>query len=545
MEANRETTPQIGVDPATLIVLLGKVVSFADLYGPDHKMSRSAIGAAYGEFSKVLAGEKNSIVINVADNALLVDGSTVESKNPLVARFAERLKGLNIYGFSLKEGMAEDEFSRLVGLLCVRESVPGVKPFTEAISDGTFQHVAPSRTVLREVEEDEEVVKKMTPAEEEEASVAYSDDDVREIVAFLRGDIGVGDRGALQDPDAVADNVQKLSELIMQSVAVRQRQGSLDAGESMADLVVGCLRRTYEGLSNGQAARTKTGRKRIDRAMVVLEKEVLERLRTFAGDAVDGVTEQVAKEVQAIRDEINMDNLISDYLRRRKAVEDSQKKLVKLMQSKDPEWIAEVGLQESLLEGGLDVSDWRQLALASGAGTGTGGAAGGGAATQAGQAGVNMLALVLNELTELMEKTSPDRRSESEQQQVDQALNTIGREVNATIERTEQKIDELAAGMDPGELGPPSVPSTARPRSQHDWALVAEIVQEICQPLTVINCTIDMLGNDRFGEVPEAGRQPLNMVQECTARMHDLAERLVEVCGVPVSLVPEPLAEND
>jgi hypothetical protein len=72
--------------------------------------------------------------------------------------------------------------------------------------------------------------------------------------------------------------------------------------------------------------------------------------------------------------------------------------------------------------------------------------------------------------------------------------------------------------------------------------MVTEIVQELCQPLTVINCTIEMLNGDTFGKIPEAGRQPLSIAGDCASRMKKLADRLVEVCGVPDALDPDVTA---
>lgn len=537
-ETPKEQPSAAGSDMTALVVLLGKIVSLVDLYGPGHNMACSAITDGFKALMNLLA-ERESIGINLLDKDLLVDSHLVEQKNPLITKLAERLRTLDIHGFSIKRGMAEDEFNRLIGLLAARGPASGEGDFAHSLAGDGFEHVSASRSVLRKVEEDEEVVKREEA--EESGPAEYGEQEVKQIIAFLKGQAAASEQDALKDPDLVASNVEKLSELIMESVAIRQSAGNLGEGESMGDLLVGCLRRTFEGLSSGKSVRTQKGRKKIAKALVMLEKSILDRLRDFAGDASATAEDEITAAVEEMRDEVNVEGLAGDYLRRRKAAEATERKLLGLMKAKDPQWIEDVGLQETLIEGGLGSSGWQQLATQSGMAAGSGGAA----QSAVGGDTVSMLALVLNELTSLMDEREAADSGEATDRRVRDVLEKVNSEVDAVVRRAGSRIDtlaeEVAASADDDE-GDAEARAAGKKKT---LAAVSEIVQELCQPLTVINCTIEMLNGDNFGQIPEAGKQPLSIAGECASRMRHLADRLVEVCGVPDTLAPVPIDELD
>jgi hypothetical protein len=119
-----------------------------------------------------------------------------------------------------------------------------------------------------------------------------------------------------------------------------------------------------------------------------------------------------------------------------------------------------------------------------------------------------------------------------------QALEQVRQQVVDVVSQTEAKIDALARHVSEPADGHEGAPGSDGAR-RTPWDMVPEIVQELCQPLTVLNCTIEMLQDERFGVVNVAARQALELASDCTRRMKDLADRLVFVCGVPGSLEPD------
>ena len=521
--------PDVTVDVAPLIVALGKILSACDLYGIEHGISRAAIGEGFALLNALLESCKR-ISFTVADNQLIVNTRSVELKNPLMIRFSERLRTLEIYGFTLNHGMLADEFGRFIALLAARDTKPGTDRFAEALEDGGISHVAASKAVVREIQEDELVVKK---DDEDASGSGFDAESVQQIVAFLKGDVDAGADNPLGDLDSAAADTDKLAELIMSSVAVRQRAAGLEDGESLSDLLVGCLRRTFEGMSSRRESRTQKGRKKITQTLVVLEKNILDKLHEVAGDLSPGVEEQFSAGAAVLRDEISVEGIVAEYMKRHQAVAQSEDKIAKLVKSRDMAWAEDVGLKEKMIDCGMGLAGWQKIAAKSGIDTAIAGG-------EAGSEITSMLALVLGELSELM-GNSMAGGGEKVEDRICDALARVGGEVEDAVARTHAKIDALASDVQGATADESDAAVQDRPARENRWALVAEIVQELCQPLTVVNCTIDMLNSDSFSNMPAASKQSLAIAADCSRRMKSLADRLVEICGVPSGLTPVPV----
>ena len=83
---------------------------------------------------------------------------------------------------------------------------------------------------------------------------------VEKIIAFLKGEAASSEAPSA-DLEKLLSEPEKLGQLIMESAAIRQSAQSLDEGESLADIVIGCLRKTYEDLSQ-QKKMAPRGKKR-------------------------------------------------------------------------------------------------------------------------------------------------------------------------------------------------------------------------------------------------------------------------------------------
>jgi signal transduction histidine kinase len=68
---------------------------------------------------------------------------------------------------------------------------------------------------------------------------------------------------------------------------------------------------------------------------------------------------------------------------------------------------------------------------------------------------------------------------------------------------------------------------------------LAELGQELLQPLTVINCVLNMLASGGTEVIPETSRDMVNLANESGNRMRDLMQRLLDIVGLPRSLTPE------
>ena len=70
-------------------------------------------------------------------------------------------------------------------------------------------------------------------------------------------------------------------------------------------------------------------------------------------------------------------------------------------------------------------------------------------------------------------------------------------------------------------------------------AMLAEIGQEICQPLAVIKCSLDMILSKALGEISAMQKEMLDLAVESGSRVEMLANKLIEISGMPKGTKPD------
>ena len=66
--------------------------------------------------------------------------------------------------------------------------------------------------------------------------------------------------------------------------------------------------------------------------------------------------------------------------------------------------------------------------------------------------------------------------------------------------------------------------------------ILAEIVQELCQPLSVINCALGTIGGGHLGDVTTAQADMLQLAGEGAAKIEVLIDNLRNISGLPDTL---------
>jgi hypothetical protein len=517
-------------DTTAFIRSLGQVVANSHLYGIRHPVTIDAMERSYESFTKAMTG-RDSVGIALANDQLLVDGQVVDLRSSQASTFADKLRALELGGFSMDKGISPDEFVRLVSLLAAPAVVGRSSDVAQQMSGAGFEHVKAKAVRYAQVSDGEEIVSD----KEAEVGRKFTGPMVEQIMAFLKGDISAGDSGPLKSVDAAANNAQMLADMIMKSAVIREQTPDLGHGESLGGLIVGCLRRTFNSLNEDPVTKTQKGKKTLTKTLVLLEKEILDKLREMAGDNTDTETE-VAEAVREMQDEVAMDSLAEQYAKKLDAVKDSEKRILRYIKRKGVDAAAESGLKDRLMQNGLSGENWRELIVKSGALAGADGS--GGAGEGGGDTG-RMLANLLTQLSELVEAKTGAKESE-----IAATINRLGNEIDKTVAKTEQRIQALsdeARRIEAEEGGQPEEEEEgARKMSRQEIIRsLAEIGQELCQPLAVINCSVGILSSNRLGELTEPQRQTLQLAVENGNRLSLLVDRLIRISGLPTDLNPD------
>jgi signal transduction histidine kinase len=68
---------------------------------------------------------------------------------------------------------------------------------------------------------------------------------------------------------------------------------------------------------------------------------------------------------------------------------------------------------------------------------------------------------------------------------------------------------------------------------------LAEMGQELRQPLSVINCTLSLVGEGSLGAVTDQQKKMISLATDSAQRLEHLTDKLVDISGVPMALVPD------
>ena len=506
----------------------GQALNYAAFYGLTHRITIRSVAESYALLNAVVAKHPR-INLTVAGGELLVEGQPVEGRNPFIRILADKLTALSISGFSLLLGMSQTEFDRLMNLLMTTRSLEEGTGFADLLSQHNLEHVQSERVHIELVKDSQMVIEK--EAEAGAGAAVLPAGAVAQIMAFLKGDAEPSDQ-ILKDLTTLASDAERLATLIMEAAAIRQRAEAITEGESLADIVVGCLRRTFDGLIREPAARTKKGKAALKKIMLMLEKKVLDRLHALAQEADPVLDEAVADTVEEMIGDLEVEALAAEYARKREALARAERRVLKYIRAHGEDANVAEELKERMEGAGLTPAGWRELVIKSESAVAGGGAFAG---VSADPLSLGVLAMLLGELDSMMAGVANPHALGAK-------LVEIGQKAQEAARVTQQHIEELGKAVEEEAL--------PADRAEDEQAkgllsrtgmmdLLAEIAQELVQFLSAINCAVHMTLGGLIGTINEDQREVLGVASDCGNRLAGLLKRLIQIVGLPKSLHPD------
>ncbi len=514
-------------DAVDLIQMMCQTLNTALLYGVTHKVTQSSFEITYSVISTFIEYYKN-IHFNIAEGLLLVNGESTETC-PLSISFTARLTGLNLYSFTIESGFSQNECVALYSFLLTPPSkLNAGKSPTEMMTELGLQHIEAKTFSYRRVSEDEPAGNSGAPAGVSAGSAGAVPDsvptDLNNIMAFLKDDDSADHTRSVEDIRKLASNSEKLTELVLRAVEIRTSAANLPEGESLADLILGCIQKVVHPIIKDPALKTQKGRKYIKHSLLMLEKTLLERLRTLAGEQAAHAAEEMMDELV---EDLDLDAIATQYMKNRRLAEKSAEKISRLIEraSDDPEQLGE--LRERLTDQGLTPKGWQDLTVTLSP-VPSKPSGGGGGSSGAGVNEIKILTLLLAQIGETIQ-TPPTAGAPVEIQPL---INETEQHLVALAEITDKKIESLQS-----MLAPDAADSVLSRREILE--ILAEIAQEITQPLTIITGTTAMIRSLRSGPLTELQGELLSMIAESATRMHVLIDHLAHLSGPAKTRQPD------
>jgi len=522
--------------------VFGKMLNIALIYGMEHPSVRAPLFETHNAFESALR-DAPQITIGLFNNTLTVNDKLITEYTIHLRALERRLVSLNIPHLVIRQGLSSDELGLLVAALCTANSQDG-QTLTEKLEEAGLNYIKIEEVEYVAQHEGEHLVGTEEGEgggtgdeaegdgddEEDEEPKAAPTVHVEQIVAFLKGETASSEAPSADLQEMLSDP-EKLGQLIMESATVRQSVQSLDTGESLADIVIGCLRKTYEDLSDQKKFKSARGKASLNKAMLLLEKTVVEKIRNAVGDAQPEIDEQVLSALREMEETRQVDILAARYAEQQKKLSKAEMDILRYTREHGEE-----RARELLDAADVPENEWRRLMVrsrtssfggGSGGGSGDGGGGDGGAGSGAGGAdSVDMgaLAIVLDKLENIMQfdETPPALVSAI----VDEARNGLA-DVKAQVEGQVEELEEEAELLKAEERD-----TLSGQTNRADLLLqISQLALKLAQPLTVINAAVEAAIQQTSN--PALQKELLDLACESGVTLKGLMERLTQLVGYP------------
>jgi hypothetical protein len=522
---NNPTRPTDDLALNEALTALGRAINIISTYGNEHPAFEQAIESAHAAMQKLFSDRKK-VSIGAVNGALAVDGTSIAASGILLKSLERRLVRLGVTGLRIARNISRDELFRLVELLASKEAAE----FDAGIGKGSFVNITTENTRYEAVHDDQTVANKADLANSGGNGILVLEDDldasgggggngersvhVDQIVAFLKGDVESDENDIGDQLTELASDPDRLGQMIMESVAIRQTASEL-SGESLSDIILGCLRRTYNGLRKQPAFQTSEGMADLQKSLLLLEESMLEKIRLLAGDTNPELDREIVQAIREMDENLGFERAAKEYVEHRDAIEQNKQQLQSFLQAQGAE------TAEGLLErSGFPGSDWRKIVVAS--------ERTGGGANPPIASGLNTLATVFEKLENLMQSEHTDGN------QVQDLLGQANDTLDGTLSSTQKKLDSLSKKLKEDDTG--TIGGQARKMNRKELlSSISEVAQELMQPLTAINASLEMMLHGYVGQVTNDQRDMLTLAYNSGEHLKHLMDDLVSIVGYPTN----------
>lgn len=501
---SKPAAKELSTEIRDVLISIGRGLGTVGVYGPDHPSAELIVDQAHEALQEAL--KSGDVAIGSFNGSLTVDEEPVEVRDIPVKTLEKRLVSMKVSHLVLHSGLSKDELKQLLSALCA----PSGEAMKETLSKSGLQHVEMEDVKYVTLRDGEKKTGKGGGALDEIPPAQVS-----QIVAFLKGQAS-SDNAKESLKKAVSDP-EKLGQMILEAAAIRQSGVDVGNGESLADIVIGCLRRTYDGLRKEPEFRSVQGKANLTKAMMLLEKTVLDKIHKSLGAKHPEIDRRIIKAIREMEEDRQFEIMTAHY--------SSQSEKLNTVESKIIDAIKTYGREKAIQqfkEAGIPQKDWQRLMVQAGeppVETGSG--------PSSGLPGMDMsaLAVVLEKLEGLMQIETQDPN------QMRTLVNVTKNGLTNYTNRIESRIEELEGQIQLDESVSPTIEAHAGHLSREDLMLeISNLTLALVQPLTVVNASLEAAKKHAQDDIQQ---ELLDLAYLSGQRMQSLAKRMMILVGYP------------
>lgn len=499
---------------------LGRSINIATTYGNRHPAVEAAVVTAEVALN-TLFSQRPKILLGAFHGKLTVDEMGISTTGTLLKSLERRLDKLQITGLRISRGITRNELTDLIYLLSYREAAE----FKSGLNTAGLPHVTTENTIYEAIREGEAVISEAALGrngihildigdfgkEPSGGSAASDSIPAEQIAAFLKGDVELDGNSELGEGlSELASDPEKLSRIILESAAIRQSVSGLN-GESLGDIILASLRRTYEGLHAQPSLQDAEGKTDLRKTLLMLEKNVLERIRDLTGKSDPNLDRKIVQTIREMDEELGFEMAAMQYMEYREAIEKQKCELQEFIKTHGT-----ATAEHLIADTDFPSSEWRRIVVDSGRDS------------DSPADGLNTLTTVFERLEKMMKSEDSDGTS------VKDLLGQANDNLDDTLFTTKEKLDVLSQQLKDDESG--TIGGQGRDMTQDELlAALAEVAQELMQPLTAITASLEMMVGGFVGEITHDQRDLLDLAANSGEHLKFLMKELIDIVGCPAN----------
>ena len=485
----KELSPEL----RNVLMSIGRGLGTVSVYGTEHPSVNQIVEQAFNELQQNLK-TRSSITLGSNNGNLTVDDEAVLVREIPIRTLAARLTAMKVSHLAVRSGLTKEELKRLLIALCSQTD----SKMKEALSSGGMKHVQLENVKYVTLRAGE-----MKTGQGDGDSKELPSAQINQIVAFLKGEpTGEPDSANLKK---LISEPEKLGQMILEAAKIRQKTTSVEQGESLADIVVGCLRRTYDSLTKETEFESAQGKASLTKTMLLVEKTIIDRIRGPEGAESPGLDRQIQAGIRDMGRERQLDMLSTYYAEQCSKREKTEQSICELIKQ-----LGSAKAREKLMASDVPAQDWQRLITQSKNASKP-------AAADAGSGGgvdITAIATVLDKLDGLLQ-LAEKAPVEAKVAVMDarQGINDYTAQAESQISQMESKVQEN--------------------KGQKRDKLILEISKltlSLMQPLTVINGSLEAaLGTAD----PDLHKDLLELAHESGQSLDAMTKRMIELTNYP------------
>lgn len=554
-----------------LVVLRGFAFAYANgrTYGLAHKITLQAMAMSEKALASFLS-QYGTLEFAVDTSGFHVAGAPIDLHTAGLDALSARLVELGASGISFDRGITPADMERWFRLLSTGHRAPA--GFQALLSSAGLARIHAANFAFRKVGKDEDVAKKAAispprpltppapqgirltppPPPRPAAPARVPVPDVNS-PARQRNATPIRTARRLLDSLPPTEPLPPLKIEISETaihrdlVDIALPPDAVASGRSPNDLATEAgnrLERLADGIMAHPANQTQTGRAALRKFLKEAASDLTERLQRLGADIQ--ALERLAAKVRDLVEDLAVDGIVTRLVKLSGQMAADENRLVRRLRHADrvggeegsrrlQARLREAGLTEEMLQQLLDAARREKTAAGKGKGEGeedkTPGANGGGLFGGQDSEAPSPLPSLLDQLKE----TDPGSGD------LPHLIEIIIEEMNQTLLRTEERVRgqlrTLHSLMD-GRSEKKTLSTTELTREEL-IRLMAELGQQLKQPLTVVTGAAQMIHSGYFGRVSKEEKTALRLINDSTDELDLLVERMIEIAHLPDTLKPE------